>query len=136
MKSINPETIRDAVQSRADDIIEWTKALIRFPSENRPPNGNEAAVQKFIEDECRKLGLGVDVFAPDEIEDKIKTLISEEKLIPNKGKKTEDLTPEFRQIKELFADENIEAWLSNKYLENDDFMKPIKKRRRLHDFQA
>lgn len=69
MKSINPETIRDAVQSRAEEIIEWTKALIRFPSENRPPNGNEAAVQKFIEDECRKLELGVDVFAPDEIPD-------------------------------------------------------------------
>jgi enoyl-CoA hydratase/carnithine racemase len=71
-------------------------------------------------EDALSMGLVDYVFAPEEIEDKIRTLISEEKLVPNKGKKTEDLTPELRQIKELFADENIEAWLNNKYLENDD----------------
>lgn len=67
MKNINCEIVRNAVQRRADEIIEWTKTLIGFPSENRPPDGNEAAAQKFIEDECRKLGLAVDTFAPNKI---------------------------------------------------------------------
>ena len=67
MTDISSETIRQAVENRADDIIEWTKQLIRFPSENRPPNGDESEVQNFISDQCRQLGLDVDVFAPHEV---------------------------------------------------------------------
>jgi enoyl-CoA hydratase / 3-hydroxyacyl-CoA dehydrogenase len=123
----------------ADVIAATPKAVMGFPETGigiYPGLGGTQRTSRHIGKELAKyliftgriipsevalsMGLVDYVFAPEEIEDKIKTLISEEKLVPNKGKKTEDLIPEFRQIKKLFADENIEAWLSNKYLENDD----------------
>jgi acetylornithine deacetylase len=61
------QAIREAVEARADEILEWTKTLIRFPSENRPPGGGEAEIQGFLAEECRKAGWEVDLFAPDEI---------------------------------------------------------------------
>jgi enoyl-CoA hydratase / 3-hydroxyacyl-CoA dehydrogenase len=123
----------------ADVIAATPKAVMGFPETGigiYPGLGGTQRTSRHIGKELAKyliftgriipsevalsMGLVDYVFAPEEIEDKIKTLISEEKLVPNKGKKTEDLILEFRQIKKLFADENIEAWLSNKYLENDD----------------
>jgi enoyl-CoA hydratase/3-hydroxyacyl-CoA dehydrogenase len=123
----------------ADVIAATPKAVMGFPETGigiYPGLGGTQRTSRHIGKELAKyliftgriipaedalsMGLVDYVFAPEEIEDKIRTLISEEKLVPNKGKKTEDLTPELRQIKELFADENIEAWLNNKYLENDD----------------
>lgn len=65
--NLDLETIREAVSSRTDEIIEWLKTLVRFPSENRPPRGREAEAQKFIENECKNSGWDVDVFSPDEI---------------------------------------------------------------------
>lgn len=67
MKDITPNTIRDAVEAHAEDILEWAKSLIRFPSENRPPDGNEGPAQGFLAEECSKLGLAVDVFSPQEV---------------------------------------------------------------------
>jgi acetylornithine deacetylase len=67
MSPPSPDVIRSEIRRRAEEIVEWTKTLIRFPSENRPPDGAEAEAQKFIEAECKKLHLPVDVFAPDEI---------------------------------------------------------------------
>ena len=67
MSRITPGQIREAVQKRADDILEWTQALIRLPSENRPPLGGEGAAQQFVEEECAGMGWEVDVFAPDEV---------------------------------------------------------------------
>jgi enoyl-CoA hydratase/3-hydroxyacyl-CoA dehydrogenase len=123
----------------ADVIAATPKAVMGFPETGigiYPGLGGTQRTSRHIGKELAKyliftgriipaedalsMGLVDYVFAPEEIEDKIRTLISEEKLVPNKGKKTEDLTPEFRQIKKLFADENMEAWLNNKYLENDD----------------
>jgi enoyl-CoA hydratase / 3-hydroxyacyl-CoA dehydrogenase len=123
----------------ADVIAATPKAVMGFPETGigiYPGLGGTQRTSRHIGKELAKyliftgriipaevalsMGLVDYVFTPEEIEDKIRTLISEEKLVPNKGKETEDLTPEFRQIKELFADENIEAWLSNKYLANDD----------------
>ena len=69
MSCVTPGMVRDVVQRRAEDIIEWVKTLVRFPSENRPPSGNEAPAQEFIAEECRKLGLTVDIFAPDKVPD-------------------------------------------------------------------
>ena len=42
MSPVSPGAIRDAVNRRAGEIIAWTKQLISFPSENRPPDGSEA----------------------------------------------------------------------------------------------
>jgi len=61
------ERISDAVNRRADDIIEWTMKLIRFPSENRPPDGAEGPAQEFIAGECAAQGWAVDRFTPEQV---------------------------------------------------------------------
>ncbi|HUT74875.1 MAG TPA: M20/M25/M40 family metallo-hydrolase [Armatimonadota bacterium] len=67
MSAVGPEAIRDAVARRADDIVGWTQELVRFPSENRPPAGDEGPAQEFIAGACRAQGWEVDLFAPDEV---------------------------------------------------------------------
>ena len=123
----------------ADVIAATPKAVMGFPETGigiYPGLGGTQRTSRYIGKELTKyliftgkiipaadalsIGLVDYVFSPEGIEDRIRTLISEEKLVPNKGKKEEDLTPEYRHIKELFADANIEAWLNNKYLESDD----------------
>ena len=71
-------------------------------------------------EEALSIGLIDYVFAPEEIEDRMLSLIAEGKLTTRKGKSTEELPSEWRKIKELFVEENIDAWLAGKYLENDD----------------
>lgn len=71
-------------------------------------------------EEALSIGLIDYVFAPEEIEDRMLSLIAEGKLTTRKGKSTEELPSEWRKIKELFVEENIDAWLDGKYLENDD----------------
>lgn len=71
-------------------------------------------------EEAFAIGLVDYVFAPEEIEEKMMSMISEGKLVPNKGRKTEDLPEEWRKIKELFVDKNIDGLLSGKFLENED----------------
>jgi enoyl-CoA hydratase/3-hydroxyacyl-CoA dehydrogenase len=66
------------------------------------------------------IGLVDYVFAPDQIDDKILALIKERKSALRKGKKTEELPGDWRKLKELFADANIDAWLGGKYIESDD----------------
>ena len=123
----------------ADVIAATPKAVMGFPETGigiYPGLGGTQRTSRYIGKELAKyliftgriipaadalsMGLVDYVFSPEEIEDRIRTLISEERLVPNKGKRAEDLTPEYRRIKELFVDENIEAWLNNKYLESDD----------------
>jgi len=67
MKVIDTKVIHDAVNSHKDEMLEWTKSLIRFPSENRPPSGFEWEAQKFIKSECKHLDLDTVVFSPDEV---------------------------------------------------------------------
>ena len=69
MKTVDSETIRQTVETRTDEIIQWLKDAVRFPSENRPPEGNEGPFQEFVADECRKIGLELDVFGPEEVPD-------------------------------------------------------------------
>lgn len=71
-------------------------------------------------EEAFAIGLVDYVFAPEEIEEKMMSMISEGKLVPNKGRKTEELPEEWQKIKELFVDTNIEGLLSGKFLENED----------------
>ena len=59
--------VQRAVQERRSDILEWTKAFIRLASENRPPEGAEAAAQDFVASECRALGLQVEEFRPTDV---------------------------------------------------------------------
>lgn len=67
MSDTTPDAIRTAVAQRAEEILEWTQTLMRFPSENRPPAGNEGPAQEFVAEECRELGLEVDVFSPEDV---------------------------------------------------------------------
>ncbi|MBN2507932.1 MAG: M20/M25/M40 family metallo-hydrolase [Verrucomicrobia bacterium] len=56
--------IRTAVNRRADAILAWTKRFIRFASENRPPDGAEAAAQRWLAAQCRQQAWDVEVFSP------------------------------------------------------------------------
>jgi len=123
----------------ADVISATPKAVMGFPETGigiYPGLGGTQRTSRYIGKELAKyliftgrlisaevalsIGLVDYVFAPDEIEEKILSLIADGKMVPKKGKKNADLPREFLQIKNLFADEKIEAWLSGKYLESDD----------------
>ena len=67
MSELSAKEINKEVSKRKKEILEWLKSLIRFPSENRFPAGSEGEAQKFIEQECKDLGLETDVFSPEEI---------------------------------------------------------------------
>jgi len=67
VSAITPQAIREAVRLRAHEIIEWTGRLIRLPSENRPPCGDEGLAQEFIEAECAAFGMELDAFSPEDI---------------------------------------------------------------------
>lgn len=68
MSQIASETINIEVLKRKKEIVEWIKSLVRFPSENRFPFGNEGEAQKFIEKECINIGLETDMFSPEDIQ--------------------------------------------------------------------
>jgi len=65
---ITPDVIRDAVRAHANEILAWTMALMRFPSENRPPHGAEGPAQTFIANACREARWEVDCFRPDAVD--------------------------------------------------------------------
>jgi acetylornithine deacetylase len=64
----DPEAIRATVARHRDEILEWTKAFIRLPSENRPPHGGEKEAQEFVLAACGEMGWETGTFAPDEAE--------------------------------------------------------------------
>ena len=123
----------------ADVIVATPRAIMGFPETGigiYPGLGGTQRTSRFIGKELAKyliltgriipakdalsIGLVDYVFASDEIEDKIKILVADGKLVSNKGRATKALTSEWRKIKELFASENIRALLAGEYLENDD----------------
>ena len=69
MSPIGLGDIRREVEKRKEEILDWAQELIRFPSENRPPDGNEGEVQTFIADSCKGIGLEVDEFTPTSVAD-------------------------------------------------------------------
>jgi enoyl-CoA hydratase/carnithine racemase len=71
-------------------------------------------------DEALTIGLVDYVFSPAEIEEKLRELIADGNLVPNKGKRPEELPPDWQKLRELFKDENVEGWLSGEYLDRDD----------------
>ena len=64
MANIDSDTIKKAVTKHRDDIVDWTKSFVEYPSENRPPTGNEAAAQTWIAGQCSNLDIPVDRFSP------------------------------------------------------------------------
>ncbi|MBW1721865.1 MAG: enoyl-CoA hydratase/isomerase family protein [Deltaproteobacteria bacterium] len=71
-------------------------------------------------EEAHAIGLVDYLFSPEEIEEKIKSGISDGTLVPNKGRKEEELPEEWRKIKALFSDDNIPGLLDGKFAESDD----------------
>jgi len=68
MRTIDSSTIAEEVKKNSENILNWLKKLISFPSENRPPEGFEKETQEFIAEELLNLGMDIDVFYPDKIE--------------------------------------------------------------------
>lgn len=55
------------MRANVEGLVEFARELVRTPTENRPPVGNESAGQRLIADELRRLGADVDWFTPDEV---------------------------------------------------------------------
>jgi acetylornithine deacetylase len=53
--------------AHADDLIDLTRKLVSYRSENRPPRGEEGPCQAFVAAYLDGLGLEPDVFRPDEV---------------------------------------------------------------------
>jgi len=56
------------VEARSRDIIDFVQNLVRIPSVNRPPDGDEAKCQELVANKFKELGLEVDKFSPDQVE--------------------------------------------------------------------
>jgi len=122
------------------DVIAATpKARMGFPETGigiYPGLGGTQRTARFIGKELAKyliftgrlisaedalsIGLVDYVFAPDEIEVRLIELIAKEELVPRKGRPSEELPAQWRKVKALFTDENIDAWITGKNIDSDD----------------
>jgi acetylornithine deacetylase len=60
-------TVDRWVDEHAEDVLQLTEALIRFPSENRAPIGYEKDCQLFVAETMRGLNLELDIFEPTDV---------------------------------------------------------------------
>ncbi len=65
--STSRRTPQEWLSAHADDLIELTRTLVSYRSENRPPRGEEGFCQAFVADYLSRLGLEPDVFQPDDV---------------------------------------------------------------------
>ena len=56
----------EALESYRDEILRVVQDLIRIPSRNMPPTGEEGPAQAYLADYLRRAGLGVDLYEPDQ----------------------------------------------------------------------
>lgn len=61
------ELVQAAVDARRDEVVALLSDLVRIPSVNRRPYGDELACQQFVAARLGEMGLEVDVFRPDEV---------------------------------------------------------------------
>jgi acetylornithine deacetylase len=59
--------IHQWVQDHRRHVVELAQALVRFPSVNRPPHGQELECQMFVAEYLRDIGFSVDTFIPTEV---------------------------------------------------------------------
>ena len=67
-KGYSRDAILDWVEDHRAEVIGLTQSLVRFPSENKPPHGDEKDCQLFVADFLRDIGCQVDTFTPPEVE--------------------------------------------------------------------
>lgn len=60
-------TIDEWVNDNTEELFQLAEHLIRFPSVNRAPYGDEAEAQQFVAEQMRGMGLDVDVFLPTDV---------------------------------------------------------------------
>lgn len=60
------------------------------------------------------------VFGLDEIDQRIEEMLAKGTLTPRKGPDAGELINPWKEISSLFADENVNDWLSGKYRNSDD----------------
>lgn len=123
----------------ADIIVSTPKAVMGFPETGigiYPGLGGTQRPSRFIGKELAKylvftnriitakdahaIGLVDYICEPDEIDQKVQDLVAKGDLSSNKGRKDEELPEDWKKIKDLFADANIEAWLDGKYSDSED----------------
>ena len=61
------EDIEDWVENHSHEILDFNRALVSIPSENRYPDGDEEEVQKLVEKTLGELGCETDTFLPTDV---------------------------------------------------------------------
>jgi acetylornithine deacetylase len=61
------QAIHEWIDQHQAQIVDLAISLVSFPSENKPPHGNEKACQMFVADFMAAIGCRVDVFTPPEV---------------------------------------------------------------------
>ncbi|WP_300463273.1 3-hydroxyacyl-CoA dehydrogenase/enoyl-CoA hydratase family protein [Desulfobacula sp.] len=122
-----------------DVMVATPKVVMSFPETGigiTPGLGGTQRTSRFVGKELGKylvftgrtisavdanaIGLVDYVFNPDEIDEKIVEMITAGTLKPQKGCADNELPAEWKQIKALFADENIDGLLKGKYAGSSD----------------
>jgi enoyl-CoA hydratase/3-hydroxyacyl-CoA dehydrogenase len=123
----------------ADVIAATPKAVMGFPETGigiYPGLGGTQRTSRYVGKELAKylvfsgriisakdahaIGLVDYVFESNEIDDKILSLIDAGQMTPKKGRNTAELPQDWQTIKGLFAEAEIQDWLSGKYLDSED----------------
>lgn len=61
------DQVHTEIDRRRDEIVAFLGDLVRYPSVNRRPYGDELECQRFLERYLERLNLEVDVFRPDDV---------------------------------------------------------------------
>ncbi len=65
--SLDRERILSFIEADRKRIVSFAQSLVRIPSTNHPPTGDEKECALFIADRLEKMKLRVDIFTPDEV---------------------------------------------------------------------
>ena len=122
-----------------DVIVATPKAVMGFPETGigiYPGLGGTQRTSRFIGKELAKyliftgrvtsakdaldIGLVDYMFSPEEIDEKIVSMINEGTMVADKGKDTDELPEDWKKLKGLFTDDNIDKWLAGKFLDDSD----------------
>ncbi len=63
----NEARVLNTLDQMRPEIVAFLQELLRRPSENHPPGGDEGPCQEFVAEALRRLGLEVDVFEPTDV---------------------------------------------------------------------